>query len=238
MGFGRISIDSREEWLKKRLGYQTASESAVIMGLSHFQSATELFDIKTGRAQARDISNLPSVRYGVAMEPLVREMALIENPYFRLEYHPYDILTSEKYPYMSATLDGELYVTTDANPWGLKVGDMVVYEGKTGSFRSSRDLERWRGRFGDEKIVPIEYWIQVLHQLIVTGARGALMGIRLHRDPYRADDRGLPETLHFYRWIDAYNPEVIEDTQRIIEANIEWHSMLKDDRRPPMLLSI
>ena len=120
--FIRYSFAEREPWKAERAQHLQASDAASIDGSSPWKSAAELFDEKTGKIPAKDISDKPYVKYGIAMEPVAREAFMLDCPHFSLAYHQYDILVSRERPFMGATLDGELTVENPLNPWGLPVG--------------------------------------------------------------------------------------------------------------------
>lgn len=156
MGLQRISYPDRESWLygRRQQGIG-ASEVAAIVGYSPWMTASELWQIKTGRKQTKDISDNDSVKRGTNMEGAIRDffMALHGDEY-RLEYHPYDILYQSERPNYFATLDGEL---EDAK------GRKGILEIKTASPNGKAHWSQWDGR------VPDQYYIQILAQLLATG---------------------------------------------------------------------
>lgn len=233
--FIRLHFDDREGWLKERASHLQASDAAPILGLSPWTTAAEVYDEKTGMAQPKDISDKPYVQYGIEMEPVAREAFLIDNPYFSLDYHPFDILCSTKNPWMGATLDGELTVTRP-NPWGLPIGCKGIYEGKTGRWMKAEHLYGWDGT---TTYIPQHYYPQGLHQLLCTGWDFVIFSARLKRDPYKAEDMGFPEIRTFYRIIDARKEAVQSDLRTLEEVEERfWKKNVVARKRPSRRIAI
>lgn len=232
--FVRELHGTEEEWLYGR-AHPTLSEfrltgtnAAAICGHSPWQTKAQLFDEKTGKVKPRDISGKPYVVYGKRMEPIIRDSMMIDLPYFSISYNQYDILTNRRRPHMSATLDGELTVSTVDNPWMLRSGARGILECKTGSFRGNRDLEEW------ERGIPIHYYEQVLHQLAVTEWEFAIVAARLIREGYRDEDCGFPEIRNYYRIVDCRNASTREDINYLVKLEDEFLGMLTSRTRPPL----
>ena len=234
--FRRISIDNHGDWLIERNALLQASDAAAVMGISPWKSMAELYDEKTGRIPAKDISDKPYVRYGVDMEPIARSAFMLDCPYFTIEYHQYDILESLEFPWMGATLDGELTVVSPMNPWGLPAGAKGVYEGKTGGWTRESDLAEWDGT---RSYVPPHYFAQGIHQLNVTGWDFVIFHARLKRDPYRDSDMGFPEIRTFYRILDCRSYEV-ENAKRVLKEAEQsfWDGYVRKGKRPSRRIAI
>lgn len=150
----RKIFNSREEWLAGRTNGIGASEAAAAIGMSPYETQYELWERKTGQRESKDLSGNAAVEYGNRMEPAMRAMFQAEHPELELAYYQYDILFQWDRPWMTATLDGEL--TSDGGKCG-------ILEIKTAQVGKAVQWERWKNA------VPQNYFIQVLHQLIVTG---------------------------------------------------------------------
>ena len=83
--FKRIHCADHGEWLSERLKRIQASEAVSVLDVSPWTSSAELFDLKTGRAAAKDISSNPYIIYGHEAEGPVREMFLLDSPFFLLQ---------------------------------------------------------------------------------------------------------------------------------------------------------
>ena len=62
-----VQLKDRAEWLKCRTKIG-GSDAAAILGMNPYKNNVELWEIKTGRAYADDISDKPYVIYGSQME--------------------------------------------------------------------------------------------------------------------------------------------------------------------------
>lgn len=152
----REKSKTRAEWLRKRkdrgLG---ASEAATVVGLSPWQTARDLFEIKTGRKKPKDISDNEEVQQGVRLEPVLRDLFKATHPQFKVTHHPYDMLYQAERPWAFATLDGELKETA-TNKKG-------ILEIKTSTPLSAKGWSEWKDK------IPNNYYMQILHQLASTG---------------------------------------------------------------------
>ena len=136
----RKHFEDRESWLNGRqeLGIG-GSDAAAVCGLSPWTSPVELWKIKTGQKQQRDISGNAAVEHGVRMEPALRELYAAMNPQMKVDHYPYDILAQIERPWLTATLDGEL---TDEN--GRHGAHRADKAGREGAWllRRARGLQR------------------------------------------------------------------------------------------------
>lgn len=105
-----IIIDNTDHaaWLKSRTYGIGGSDASAIVGLNPYKTNIELFEEKTGRRLPEDISEKPYVKYGTMAEPLIRELFRLDYPEYQVQYHENRILRSKKYPFLQASLDGEL----------------------------------------------------------------------------------------------------------------------------------
>lgn len=131
-----------------------ASEAAAVVGLSPWMTPLELWRLKVGAAQPKDLSGSAAVSRGVRMEPALRGLYAAMSPGYTVDYHAYDILCQEDRPWLFATLDGE--VTDDTGRQG-------ILEIKTSSPNGKLGWTKWDGR------VPDNYMTQILHQMLATG---------------------------------------------------------------------
>lgn len=154
----RIHSESREEWLAARSGIRGvgASEAAAAAGESKRTTRMALWEIKTGRKPAPDLSGVEVVQRGVRMEGALRGWFAACHPELTVKHFPYDILFQTERPWLFATLDGEV-ICPD--------GDLGILEIKTAEPRGRADWEVW------ENGVPTDYYCQILHQHLATKRR-------------------------------------------------------------------
>ena len=151
-----VNLDQRTpEWLSWRFMGITATESAVILGLSPYKSLWRLWCEKTGRSRPADLSKNPLVTRGRLFEDAARQAFEVKHAEVLFpqcgEY-------SEE-PLFRASFDG---LTAEGEPVEIKCpSEKVLSEVKT---------------FGRESEAFKLYYIQVQHQLLVAGAeRGWLV---------------------------------------------------------------
>lgn len=151
-----IKIDDRETWLAERKNGIQASEAAAIISKSPYMTALELYKLKRGQTEDKDLSDNERVAYGVAAEPHVRALFALDYPQYEITYRPFDIYRSDEFPFIGATLDGELYDTEYMRSGILEI--------KTCLISSAALANEWRG-----DNIPDQYFVQIVHQLAATG---------------------------------------------------------------------
>ena len=190
----RIKCKTREEWLSKRSMGIGASESAAIIGQSPWMTANDLWNLKVGNTQPRDLSDNESVQTGVRLEKPLRELFKAIHPELKVEHHPFDMLYQEDYPFMFATLDAEFCEKGSA---GKKRG---LVEIKTATPNSKAGWEKWKEQ------VPPNYYAQIIWQLACTEYDYAILFaclFTLEGDfqirQYRFDRAGMTEDIEYMR---------------------------------------
>ena len=153
--FTRIYASSHEEWLNNRKKGLGGSDSSIILGISPFKTNIDLWLEKTGQKEPEDISDDEKVKYGHEAEDSIRNLFMLDHPEYELFHNEFMILRSNKYPFLQASLDGELTEIT--------TGRKGIYEGKTTEIMNKNMLDEWKNG------IPNHYYTQCLHYLIVTG---------------------------------------------------------------------
>ena len=150
----RLHFENREDWLEGRMQGIGASEAAAVVGVSPWMTPMELWRLKVGAAQAKDLSGSAAVSRGVRMEPVLRDLYAAMHPHYTVDYHAYDILCQEERPWLVAALDGA--VTDDQGRRG-------ILEIKTSTPNGKLGWAKWDGQ------IPLHYWCQIQHQMLATG---------------------------------------------------------------------
>lgn len=147
---------NREEWQKGRYKFPGigASEASAVVGASNWMTATELWEIKTGRKKPKDLSENEIVQYGTDAEQHIRGLFMLKHDNYILDYKPYAFLFQSERPWLRCTLDGEL--TSED-------GEKGILEVKSHFVRGKSDLKQWDNR------IPDAYLCQILHQFLATG---------------------------------------------------------------------
>lgn len=209
-------MPSREEWLEERKKGIGGSDAAVILGLNPYKNNIRLWEEKTGKVQAEDISDKPYVKYGTQAEDLLRELFKLDFPKYEVSHDENTIIKHPKYPFLFASLDGQLV--------DKETGELGILEIKTTNILQSMQKEKWK-----EKI-PDNYFCQVLHYLNVTGYSFAILKAQLK---YDFDGDIKLETRHYK----INRNDFEEDIKELEKAEIEfWTKYVEKNVQPPLEL--
>lgn len=210
-----IKINSREEWLKARQSQGIGgSEAGCILGRNKYKTNVELWEEKTGRTKPPDLSDNAAVQFGKFAEPLLRELFKQDYPQYIVDYHEFDLYVNDTYPFIFATLDGEI-TTTD--------GQRGILEIKTTTIQNKLQWNEW-----DNKI-PDSYYVQILHQLAATGWDFAILKAYIR---YYVDGE-VRVTIRHYR----INREDVEaDIEYLIQQECIFWRQVQNDEQPPLKL--
>ncbi|MBQ5476633.1 MAG: YqaJ viral recombinase family protein [Bacteroidaceae bacterium] len=207
-----IEYKDRESWLAGRKNSIGASEVAAAIGISPFMTPNELWEIKTGRREPKDLSTSSRVIFGQQAEGLVRDLYMLEHTEYTLEYHPYRVYYQEETPFLTATLDGEL-----TRMDGVK----GIYEGKTAECTKKAQWEKWNGK------VPDNYYTQLCHQLWCAGEEFKFSILNAKIKGLNGDS-----SLRSYE----FEREAMEaDIEWIIKEATEFWRLVQEDKRPPLV---
>lgn len=212
-GILRIRFDSFDGWLSARHGIG-GSDASSVLGLNPYKSNTELFEEKTGRRVPEDISGKDYVKYGHDAEPLLRGLFALDYPEYKVEYYGDNMIRNEKYPWAHASLDGELID---------QEGRRGILEIKTTNILQSMQREKWNDR------IPDNYYIQVLHYLLVTEYEFVELRAQL-KSVWQGRIRLNTRDYHIER------EEVMKDIELLKEKEERFWQMVENDRKPALIL--
>lgn len=209
-------IDNKDHaaWLKARTYGIGGSDASAILGMNPYKTNIDLFEEKTGRRIPEDISDKPYVKYGTEAEPHIRALFSLDYPDYQVEYHENRILRSIRYPFLQASLDGEL-----ADPDGRR----GILEIKTTNILQSMQREKWKDR------IPDNYYIQVLHYLLVTEYQFVIL--RAHLISEWGNDKRTTVRHYFIE-----REEVREDLDMLLKEEIKFWQYVESGRKPPLIL--
>ena len=210
----RLELSGREEWLKVRTSYIGGSDASAVVGMNPYKTNVELWEEKRGEAQAKDISSETLVKFGHDAEPLMREMFKLDFPQYKVEYVDNNIWVNDTYPFAHASLDGWL---TDED------GRKGILEIKTTSILQSMQKEKWKDR------IPDNYYIQVLHYLMVTGWDFAILKARLKYEY----GNNISCSIKHYR---IERADVLEDIEYLTNKEKDFYRCIKEGIRPSLVL--
>lgn len=209
-----FDFPDEKAWLNGRMNGIGGSDASAIVGMNPYKTNIELFEEKTGRRIPEDISDKPYVIYGKNAEEHIRELFKLDYPQYEVSHYEYRILQSIKHPFMQASLDGEL-VDQD--------GRKGILEIKTTNILQSMQREKWKDR------VPDNYYLQVLHYLLVTNYQFVVLRAHLN-SVWGMDVR--TQVKHYF----IEREEVMEDLGFLLKEEIKFWGYVESGRKPPLIL--
>ncbi len=209
----RIQFDSMEEWLVNRKGIG-GSDASAILGLNPYKTNQELWMEKKGQMSPVDISGKSYVKYGNDAEPLLRALFALDYPEYKVEYYDNNMLTNNQYPWAHASLDGEL-VDLD--------GRRGILEIKTTNILQSMQWQKWDNQ------IPDNYYIQVLHYLLVTEYDFVVLKAQLKSV---RDGEVRLTTKHYH----IEREEVLDDIEMLKNEEEKFWYSLQSGQEPGLLL--
>lgn len=208
------------EWQQKRQKGIGGSDCSAIIGKNPYMSNVDLWKIKTGRLQKEDISNKECVIYGNKLEPVLIDLFEADNQDYEVidkeqakqdKFH--NFIYDKEYNFLFANLDG--IIKNKEN------GKLGVLEIKTCTI-NQYNKNKWTNT------IPINYYCQVLHYLMVTQYSFAFVYALLKHQNYIE--------------IKKYNilkNEVQEEIDYIRQKEIEfWTKYVEKDIEPNLLINI
>lgn len=208
-------FESREQWLEKRKNTVGGSDASAIIGMNPYCSNVELFEIKTGKKQQADISDKPYVVYGNQAERYLRGLFRLDFPEYRVEYVENNLWKNSKYPWGHYSADGWMYD---------KDGRLGILEIKTSEVLSSQHKEKWKGQH-----IPDNYYIQVLHGMLIMEADFAVLKAQL-----KTVFDGVPYLQIKHYFIERADVEA--DIQYLAEEEKKFWKQVQERKRPSLIL--
>lgn len=208
-------LKDRDEWLQHRMSRIGGSDASCIVGMNPYRSNVELWQIKTGQLEPEDISDKPYVQYGTEAEMHLRELFQLDFPQYRVIYAENNMFLNDKYPFAHASLDG----------WMIEkeTGRTGILEIKTTNILQSMQKEKWNHR------IPDNYYIQVLHYLMVTEFDFAILKAQLKSE---FNGEVYLQTRHYK----IERSEVEEDIHFLENAERKFWQQVQERKRPALLL--
>lgn len=208
-------LKDRDEWLQHRMSRIGGSDASCIVGMNPYRSNVELWQIKTGQLEPEDISDKPYVQYGTKAEMHLRELFQLDFPQYQVIYAENNMFLNDKYPFAHASLDG----------WMIEkeTGRTGILEIKTTNILQSMQKEKWNHR------IPDNYYIQVLHYLMVTEFDFAILKAQLKSE---FSGNIYIQTRHYT----IERSDVEEDIKFLAEAEQKFWRQVQERKRPALIL--
>ena len=208
-------LQNHAAWLEARSHYIGGSDAAAVLGLNPYKSNLELWQEKTGLVVPEDISEKPYVKYGHAAEGYLRDLFALDFPEYEVGYTENNIWLNDAFPFAHASLDGWL-----ADQDGRK----GILEIKTTNILQSMQKEKWDHR------IPDNYYIQVLHYLMVTEFDFAVLKAQLKYE-FQGGDIML-QTKHYK----IERSEVQQDILYLAQKEADFWESVQAKKKPALLL--
>jgi len=189
---GTVGADlTQDEWLARRKQGIGGSEAPAIAGAVEWASPMSVYLDKLGLTEPQDFSDNQAVEWGTRLEiPVTEKVEEVTGHAvgFRQTFYAH-----ADYPWMLATVDG--ITTNDEGEEGL------VEIKTTGAWRA----KTWR----DD--VPLHVFVQVSHDLAVTGLPWAIVGVLIGGQKFE---------LHHVARDEAYIAQLIELERDFVENHL------------------
>lgn len=207
-------LSSHEEWLLNRKNGLGGSEISAVIGCNPYMSNTELWELKTGRRQAQDISDKPYVQYGTQAEMHLRGLFRLDFPQYKVDYVDNNSWKNDRYPWAQASLDGWL---TDQD------GRKGILEIKTTEILNSMHREKWKNS------IPQNYYCQCLFYMAVLEAEFCVLKAQL-----KTVFDGVPylQTKHYF----IERSEVQGDIDYLMQEGEKFWKYVETNVQPPLML--
>lgn len=207
---------NRAEWLELRKQGIGGSDASAIVGENPWKTNTELFDEKTGVIEAPAIHDNAAVQYGIAAEEPLRVLFALDFPQYEVIHEEFVIYRHPEFPFLLGTFDGILI--------DRETGEKGILEIKTTEVTKSMIYEKWNER------VPQNYFVQILHYLLVSGFSFAWLVAQL-KSNWQGEIRKTTKHYYFNR------ADFADDIEFLKQAEIEfWKNHVMKNDRPSTIL--
>nr|DAK30072.1 MAG TPA: Exonuclease [Caudoviricetes sp.] len=207
-------LPNREDWLKHRTKIGGSDASAII-GKNPYKTNVELWKDKAFHLMPEDISDKPYVKYGTEAEKYLRELFKMDYPQYEMFYEENNMWTNDAYPFAHASLDGWLKD---------EAGRMGVWECKTTNILQSRQKEKWDHR------LPENYYIQILHYLMVTEFE--FVELKAQLKSVFSDGTVYLQTRHYH----IERSDVEADIEYLADEERKFWTCVENMKAPPLVL--
>ena len=209
-------LPDRDAWLDARKNHIGGSDAAACVGRNPYKDNVQLWEEKIGLVLPEDISDRDYVRYGTEAEKYLRALFALDHPEYQVFYDENNMFLNPKYPWMHASLDGELIDQR---------GRHGILEIKTTNILQSAQKKKWDNR------IPDNYYCQVLHYLAVTEYDFVVLKAQLKSE---GDGELRIEVRHYF----IEREEVEEDIRELVDAEKKLWDCVESGRRPDLILPV
>jgi len=145
---------NKSDWKKFHTKFLGGTSAGVLLGVSKYKTKLDLYEeIVANNTNENEIIN-ENITIGLKSEPLIRKMFALHFDNYKVRNPKgWECYIDKEYPFLGATIDGEL---TDK-----ETKEKGILEIKTCDIRRKKDIEEW------EKNIPMQYYCQVIHYLMI-----------------------------------------------------------------------
>lgn len=207
---------TRDDWLAGRSDLHGigGSDASAALSLNPWRSNLDLWQIKTGRKQAPDISDSERVQYGQNAEEYIRRLFQLKfKDVYEIQYQDNTILQNNDHPEFLYSPDGLILEKG--------TGRRGIFECKTTTLMKSYDKEKWHNQ------VPQNYYIQVIHGLNTTGFEFVDLFAEITYD----EDYSQLRRYHIER--DDISSDVAAEFDGVHSF---WFDYIVPDKEPPLII--
>lgn len=208
--------ETHDEWLKARRHSIGSSDASAILGANPWKTNEQLWEEKVGIVKPKELFDNPLVIYGTDAEAYLRKLFALDYPQYTVMYVSYNLWRNKDRDFLHASLDGWL---KDRD------GRYGVLEIKTATIASKAQKEKWTGTG-----IPQYYYIQVLHELLVTGFDFAILKAQLKYE--REGEEPFLQTKHYH----IERADVEADLEFLFEKELEFYGAITKKERPNTVL--
>lgn len=204
-------LKDRDEWKSMRIHGIGGSDASTLVNKNPYKDNNTLYKEKKGIMEVVEVDN-DATRYGSAAEEHIREL-------FKLKHPELDVQYVDNCTLQSKECDWRLY-----SPDGLIVSDdkKGILEIKTSFIMNKNMWNEWK------EGVPMHYYIQTLHGLLVTGFDFVIFCAEL-RFIWTDEVKIIERTFT--------REEALEDLQWLELAEKKGYQYYLDNIEPPIELS-
>lgn len=211
--------DKSEEWLKQRRTGIGGSEASIILNINQYKTPYQLFMEKKGNA-VEHITNAAIEKGNRLEQPLIDVFFALHPEYVQVDTKHIS-LKSKIHTFMNANLDSAFLD---------KDNEKCILEIKSTTIQNKKMLNEWGYWDSEQGIwvdkIPDVYYCQVLHYMVVTGFRHAVVYALLDFS-YKSGQ----ET----REVHIYYDDVLDDMKLIIDEEQKFWNRLENNEPPPFM---
>lgn len=205
-------VKDNNHWHELRGKGIGGSDAGIVMNVSNYKTPYQLWEEKTGLKKPEFVSN-EAIEKGNALEPVMIEMfSILNKNRFKMIDTKNISLSNKKYSFLRANLDGAMVEIATGEKWILEIKSTTIQNGAM--------FEQWKDK------MPITYYFQILHYMIVTGFKHCILYAIL--DIPWADKQ---ET----RIIEAHYDDLILDAKYLLKTELWFWTLISSQTPPPFL---